>query len=72
MFAFAATASQNEEAEERDVFKPWDGMIAVTAVRTTFRDTLADGPAGDADVHKAAEDEAEQRGKGCAEKANHR
>src|ERR1700761_2146900 len=65
--ALAAAAAQEKPTEQRQIFPPGEGVVAGSAVRAGGSDVLALRHAGKDDVEKAAEGEAEERGKDGAE-----
>ena len=62
LLAVAATGTEKKPAEEGDVVVPGDGVETVGAVRARLAEAAVVGQTRDADVEKAAEEKAEEKG----------
>ena len=62
LLAVAAARAKTDPAEEGDVVVPGDGVETVRAVRARLAQAAVVGQAGDADIEKASEEQAEEKG----------
>jgi hypothetical protein len=60
--AIAASAAEDDVADDRNVVEPGDGFAAPDAVRSRLDDAAVARPAVDADVEEAADQQTEQQG----------
>jgi hypothetical protein len=62
----AAAATEQDPAQQRNVFPPGEGVIAFSAMRARRYEAFVLREAGQEDVEKAAECDSEERCKDCA------